>query len=93
MQPVREARDVPLRAPIRPPSVPGDQTGVLAYLATGRLASWYADAAGQRFVDELIDEAIKYLMRAKRAVRKMKRLKVERPAPSHAAIYSSGDDD
>ena len=91
MQPVREAQDVPLRAPTQPPSGTGDQTGVLAYLATGRLASWYADAAGQRFVDELIDEAIKYLMRAKRAVRKMKMLKVERPAPSHAAIYSSDD--
>jgi len=98
MQPVQEAQDTTLRAPTQPsndppPSVSGDQTGLFAYLSTRRLASWYADTASARFRDDSIDEATKYLMRAKRAVRKMKTLKVERPAPSHSLVYSSGDDD
>ena len=92
MQPVPEEKYVPLRAPNRPPSVDPRQTGAEAYLATRRLASWYADAAVQRFVDEMMDEAIKYLMLAKFTVGKMKKLKVERPAPSHEMIYSSGDE-
>lgn len=92
-----QPQDATPRAPTQPrnelpPSGTGDGSASGEYRAKRTLASWYAETAGQRVADGLIDGAIEYLKRATVLVRQMKTLKVDRLDDLHSTVYSSDDE-